>query len=154
MIKIIAFGFFKNDNLKPIYEKYEKRIKRYYKTELIELKDIPIKKNNNIKTILKKEAEILEEIIRKSKGKVYLLSEWGKEYETTKFKELLFKHINNSETITFILGSSHGFDKSFLKKHQSISLSKMTFPHLLARVMLIEQVYRIVAIEKNIDYHK
>ena len=154
MIKIIAFGFFKNDNLKPIYENYQKRIKRYYKIELIELKEIPLKKNQNVQNILKKEAEILEQIIKKTKGVTYLLSEWGKEYETIKFKEIFFKHIHSSEPITFILGSAHGFDKNFLKKHKSISLSKMTFPHLIARVMLIEQIYRAVTLEKNIDYHK
>jgi len=154
MIKIIAYGFFKNNNLKPIFEDYKKRISRYYKLELIELKEIPVKKNQNIKNILKKEAEQLEEIIKKSKGVVYLLSEWGKEYETIKFSNLIFNHIHNSENITFILGSAHGFDKDFLKKHKSISLSRMTFPHLIARVMLIEQIYRAVTLEKNIDYHK
>jgi 23S rRNA (pseudouridine1915-N3)-methyltransferase len=154
MIKIIAFGFFKNDNLKPIFENYKKRIIRYYKIELIELKEIPIKENQNVKNILKKEAQMLEEIIKKETSKIYLLSEWGKEYETTKFKDLIFNHIYSSEQIVFILGSAHGFDKDFLKKHKSISLSKMTFPHLLARVMLIEQIYRAVTLEKNISYHK
>jgi len=154
MIKIIAFGFFKKDNLKPIYQNYEKRIKRFYKVELVELKEISIKNNTNVQIILKKEADILEDIIKKSKTKVYLLSEWGKEYETKDFKKLLFNHIHASEPITFILGSAHGFDKSFLKKHKSISLSQMTFPHLLARVMLIEQLYRAITLEKNIDYHK
>jgi len=154
MIKIIAYGFFKNDNLKPIFENYKKRIERYYKIELIELKEIPVKKNQNVKNTLKKEAEQLESIIKKTKGVVYLLSEWGKEYETIKFKDLIFNHIHNSEPLTFILGSAHGFDKDFLKKHKSISLSKMTFPHLLARVMLIEQLYRTITLEKNIDYHK
>ena len=92
MIKIIAYGFFKNNNLKPIYQDYEKRIKRYYKTELIELKELPVKKNQNKDNILKKEAVLLEEIIKKSKGVVYLLSEWGKEYETIKFSNLIFNH--------------------------------------------------------------
>jgi len=96
----------------------------------------------------------LENILKNTEGKVYLLSEWGKEYDTMEFKNKIFKHIHNSEDIIFILGSAHGFDKDFLKKYSKISLSKMTFPHLIARVILIEQIYRAVTLEKNINYHK
>ncbi len=153
MIKIIAFGYFKNNNLKPIFLEYEKRIKRYLKIELIEIKEIPIKKTQNINTILLKEENILLDILKKENF-VYLLSEHGKEFDSIKFKEKLYSHINNSQKVTFVLGSAHGFSKSMLKKYPKISLSEMTFPHLLARVMLIEQIYRAVTINQNIKYHK
>ena len=70
------------------------------------------------------------------------------------FKEKLYSHIDNSQKVTFVLGSAHGFSSSILKKYPKISLSEMTYPHLLARVMLIEQIYRAVTINQNIKYHK
>jgi len=153
MIKIVAFGHFKNNNLKPIYQEYEKRVKRYLKIELIELKEIPIRKSQNIKTVLLQEEKLLLDFLKKEQT-VYLLSEHGKEFSSMKFKEKIYSHINNSQKITFVLGSAHGFTESMLKKYPKISLSEMTFPHLLARVMLIEQIYRAVTINHNIKYHK
>jgi len=153
MIKIIAFGHFKNNNLKPIYQEYEKRIKRYLKIELIELKELPIKKTQNIKTILLREEKIILDYLKKTQN-VYLLSEHGKTFDSLLFKKKIYSHIDNSQNIIFVLGSAHGFSPSMLKKYPKISLSEMTFPHLLARIMLIEQIYRAVTINHNIKYHK
>lgn len=151
-IKIIAFGFFKKkDPLQTLFETYLKRITRYYKVSLVELKEFPAKKGMIQSEILKREEKLLRPHL---KGQVFLLWESGKTYDTHKFKEMIFKKIHRGESITLILGSAHGLSRELLKEFPTLSLSEMTFPHLLARVMLIEQLYRAVTLEKNIDYHK
>lgn len=152
-IKIVALGFFKNDPLKDLFYDYLKRIEYYYKISLIEIKEYPAKKSDSIDVILQKEYQLLKPYLEENRA-IYILSEHGKNETTEHFKQLLYNHINVSESITFIIGSAHGIQKDLLQKYKPFSLSKMTFPHLIARVLLIEQIYRVVTIEKNIQYHK
>lgn len=83
-----------------------------------------------------------------------LLDESGKEFTSVQFADWLGRKLNTSKNLCFVMGSAYGFDDSLKKKAtQLISLSKMTLPHQLAKVVFIEQLYRAFTILKNEKYH-
>jgi len=134
-INLIVVGKLKKDFL-PIYKTFVKRIEFYSKVNLIELKE-----SNKFK-----ETELILKSIPKN-SRVILLSLKGKEYSSEEFSKII-----NEDNITFVIGGSDGVDESKFK--EKIKFSKMTFNHHLFRVMLIEQIYRAIAINNNLKYHK
>ena len=100
---------------------------------------------------LEKEANAIRAAIPKQAVKVAMCIE-GKQLSST---ELASVFANESRPICFIIGSSFGLDEGLKKEcDMRISMSKMTFPHMLARVMLAEQVYRVFTINSGKKYHK
>lgn len=145
MIKIITIGKLKEDYLKEAVNDYLKRLSKYHKVELIELKDSNI--NDEKEEILK--------IINKKDYIVSLAIE-GKELNTLEFKEFIENEmINGNSNITFIIGGSDGIHNDIKNiSNKLISFSKLTFPHGLFRVILLEQIYRVFKIMNNETYHK
>lgn len=151
MIKIISVGKIKEKYLIDAIDEYKKRLSKYIKIEEIELKDYS---NLPKEVILKKEAEdILKNINDRDYvitleilGNILSTEEWKIKYE-----EIL---INNSN-IVFVIGSSYGLDDSIEKRsNYKLSFSRMTFPHQLFKVILLEQIYRIYKMMNNEEYHK
>lgn len=148
MYKIIAIY----DSLKhfeiPIKE-YEKRLWKSLK--IMQLK--PSKKDS-IEEIKKDETSKLIEALEKEKGCTILLDIWGKTCSTQNFLEFLQTKQRDASNITFVIGGVYGFTPE-LKKHVSdtFSLSLLTFPHNLALLNLLEQIYRIEAIKSGKKYH-
>ena len=145
MIKIIAVGSLKEKYLKSMVEDYYKRITKYHKIELIEVKDSNITKEK-------------DEILKKINKNDYIIS-WdiyGREYNSIEFKDHLENLFNNSKSnITFIIGGSDGIDDKIKSlSNELISFSKLTFPHGLFRAILLEQIYRSFKIMNNESYHK
>lgn len=141
-INLIAVGSLTLDN-KKIYDNYLKKINHLATINLIEIKEIV---NDNIDLKIAKETEsILNKIPKNSK--VIYLSLQGKQMTSEEFSDLFIE-----DNLTFVIGGSNGVDES--KFSNKISFSKMTFPHQIFRLMLIEQIYRGLAIKKNIKYHK
>ncbi len=92
-----------------------------------------------------------------SKGptKVFVLSEHGPTYKSTKFSKLIFDEIEKAKDIIFVIGGAAGFNKDFKDKYPDhISLSPMTLPHQMARLIFIEQLYRAETIFSGHPYHK
>lgn len=145
MIKIIAVGSLKEKYLKSMVEDYYKRITKYHKIELIEVKDSNITKEKN-------------EILKKINKNDYIISLdiYGREYNSIEFKDHLENLFNNSKSnITFIIGGSDGIDDKIKSlSNELISFSKLTFPHGLFRAILLEQIYRSFKIMNNESYHK
>lgn len=145
MIKIIAVGSLKEKYLKSIVEDYYKRITKYHKIELIEVKDSNITKEK-------------DEILKKINKNDYIISLdiYGREYNSIEFKDHLENLFNNSKSnITFIIGGSDGIDDKIKSlSNELISFSKLTFPHGLFRAILLEQIYRSFKIMNNESYHK
>lgn len=145
MIKIIAVGKLKEDYLKEMVNDYLKRLTKYHKVELIEVKD------SNI-------SEEAEEILKHIKSSDYIISMAieGKELNTIEFKDLIEKQlISGKSNITLIIGGSDGIDEKIKKiSNDKISFSRLTFPHGLFRVILLEQIYRVFKIMNNETYHK
>lgn len=155
-IKIIAVGKIKEDYLRDAINEYKKRLKKFCDMEILEIAESVAKTENeaNIKKVLSVEGkEILKSI---ASDYVIALDINGKEYTTLelakKFNEI---KVSGKSEITFIIGGSYGLDDEVKKKADfKLSFSKLTFPHQLFRVILLEQIYRIFKIENNEPYHK
>jgi 23S rRNA (pseudouridine1915-N3)-methyltransferase len=155
-LKIIAIGKIKEDYLTAAIKEYSKRISLFATVEIIELPEAKLSKENqaDIDAAINKESmHIIEKLNKKDYN--ILLDIEGKEFDSIK----LAKHINDTQQLNsnfvFIIGGSNGVSNS-LKKivNLRLSLGKLTFPHQLARVMLLEQIYRIFKINNNHSYHK
>ncbi len=145
MIKIICVGKIKEKYLNELIEDYKKRISKYHKIEIIEVKD---------DESIEKEKENLLRVIN-PKDYIITLEIQGRSYSSEDFAahmEELFLHTNN---LTFIIGGSNGLPKEIIaQKKEDISFSNFTFPHGLFRGILLEQIYRSFKIRNHETYHK
>ena len=150
MIKIICSGKIKEIYLKDAIVEYSKRISKYDKLEIIELPDY----DYDLKKTLQKEKEnILKNINLKDYN--ILLDLNGKSYTSLELAYKLDKVRITNSNITFIIGGSYGVDEEIKKiVNERISFSKLTFPHQLFRVILLEQIYRCFKIINHEEYHK
>ena len=132
-------------------EEYKKRLNKYTKLEIIELND---EKDDDIKSCLQKEKDnILNHI--KEKDNLVILDILGTEYTSVEFSKFLEKELTTNSNITFLIGSSNGLSDEIKKlTNKKISFSKLTFPHQLFRIILLEQIYRGFKIINNESYHK
>lgn len=151
MIKIITVGQIKEQYLKDAIEEYKKRISKYTNLEIIELKDEGLVEEEKS---IKLEAEKIEKQLN-DKDYIITLEIEGKEYTSPEFAEKLRTIQIENSNITFIIGGSYGLADSIKNKAKMhLSFSKMTFPHQLFRVILLEQIYRSFKIINNESYHK
>lgn len=154
---VIAVGRLKEKYLEDACNEYKKRLS-LFKPEIIEitperLGDSP--SENEIKNALEKEGEkILEKIPKGSR--IYALCIEGKQRTSEEFsREIDTAKLNGFSHITFIIGGSFGLSEEVKRaSHEKLSMSKMTFPHQVARVMLLEQLYRATQISMGTRYHK
>ena len=151
MIKIVCIGKIKEKYLQNAIKDYETRIGKYTKIEIIELSNVL--KDNKLE-ILKKEGEsILSHI--KDKDYVITLEIEGNNLTSLSLASKIDNIFNNYSNITFVIGGSYGLDDSVKRRsNYQLSFSKLTFPHQLFRVMLLEQIYRAFKINNNEVYHK
>ena len=151
MIKIITIGQLKEKYLKEAVDEYTKRIKKYSNIEVIELKDEGLVEESKA---IKLEGEKIKKYIS-DKDYIVTLEIEGKQVTSTEFADKLNNMLIESSNIVFIIGGSYGLSdeiKGMSKFH--LSFSKMTFPHQLFRVILLEQIYRSFKILNNESYHK
>ncbi len=159
MIKVtlITLGKLKEKYLRDACSEYVKRLSRYCSLEIAELEPVRLPEkpsNSEIELALKKEAEMIFKKIPTGAEVIPLCVE-GKGYESEKFAQILGNFENMGKQIVFIIGSSYGLDESVKKLgNMKLSLSQMTFPHQLFRVMLLEQIYRAFKINEGGSYHK
>ena len=151
MIRIITVGKLKEDYLKDAKEEYLKRLNKYTKIEIVEVEDSKIDQEN---IALEEEKErILKNILPKS----YLITLEidGKEISSIELSNLIDKIQIEYSDITFIIGGSYGIHNEIKNKaNYHLSFSKLTFPHQLFRILLLEQIYRSFKILNNEKYHK
>jgi len=157
-IKIICVGKLKEKYLKDGILEYAKRLSRFCKTEIIEVNDekIPDNASKSLEDIvIKNEGEKILKHIQKGEYIISLCVE-GKSISSTELADNL-KNItlSGNSTITFIIGGSLGIDEKIKNMSDyKLSFSKMTFPHQLMRLILLEQIYRAFKINSNEEYHK
>lgn len=151
MIKIICLGKLKEDYLTKAILEYKKRISKYHNIEIYELQDEGL---NEKTTSLRREKERILKVLNQ-KDYIITLEIEGKEITSIEFAEKLDNIFISNSNITFIIGSSYGLDDEIKKMSNfSLSFSKMTFPHQLFRIILLEQIYRAFKINNNEEYHK
>jgi len=151
MIKIICVGKIKEKYLKDAIDEYKKRLYKYTKLDIIEVNDID---NSNKNIVLLKEKELIEKHID-VKDFVITLEIEGNMLTSEELAKKIDNIFNINSNITFIIGGSHGIHQDIKNRsNYKLSFSKLTFPHQLFRVNLLEQIYRSFKINNNEAYHK
>ena len=144
MLTIITIGKVKDKNCLQLIEMYKQRIKLFTKIKTIEIKDEKDKQ--------KETQNVLKHL---NNGFIIVLDEHGKLMSSYELSNCIKDKINNSVEIIFIICNYYGIDERVKQKAQLIlSLSKMTFPHEIAQLILTEQIYRAFTILKGLPYHK
>lgn len=144
MIKIVCVGKIKEKYLKEAIDDYKKRISKYHKIEIIEVNDSNIKEEKEL---------ILKHIDKKDY--VISLDINANMLTSLELADKLDKTFITNSNICFVIGGSDGLDEEIKNiSNYKLSFSKLTFPHQLFRVMLLEQIYRSFKILNNETYHK
>lgn len=155
--KIIALGSLKEKFFKEACAEYQKRLSRFCDLEICEIEPVRLPdtpSSGEIENALKKEAD---QIIKKipQNARVIALCVEGKEMPSEKLAAQIDEISAMGQGICFIIGSSYGLSNEIKKMaNLRLSLSQMTFPHKLFRVMLLEQLYRGFMINQGSQYHK
>ena len=157
-VTIIALGRLKEKYLKDAVDEYKKRLSTAVKLNMIELSPAPLSQSPSEKekeNALSSEAEAIRAKIPKGAYTVALCIE-GKMLSSEKLAELFESvPLSGKSEIVFIIGSSFGLSESIKREADlRLSMSPMTFPHQLARIMLLEQIYRSTQINSGGKYHK
>lgn len=156
-ISIICVGKLKETYLKDALAEYSKRLQKYCNLTITELQDekLPNKLNESIiQEIKNRECNKIMQAIKKD-SYVFCLDLRGKEFSSEEFsKKLEDIALNENSHITFIIGGTLGLNEDILKMaNEKVCFSKMTFPHQLIRVFLLEQLFRAFKISKGETYH-
>lgn len=159
MIKVtfIALGKLKEKYLRDAVDEYAKRLSGYCKLDIVELSPINLPEKpsqSEIDSALLKEAEMIEKRIPENSIVTALCVE-GKSLSSEQLADFVLKNTNSGKNMCFIIGSSYGLSEAVKQRADlKLSLSAMTFPHQLFRVMLLEQIYRAFKINEGSTYHK
>jgi len=150
-IKIIAVGKIRENYLRSGIDEYLKRIKPYARIRLVEFGRECFSRHSREAARQKESERILAYLEKAGIKEIILLDEGGKEYSSPEFADML-----NSWTgeIAFVIGGALGFSESLKRAFKKrLALSKMTYPHEMARLILIEQIYRSITIARSKEYH-
>ena len=151
MIKIISVGKLKEKYLVDAIEEYKKRMSKYTKLEIIEVLDESF---DDIEKVKEKESVKISKYIE-DKDYVIALDIKGNELSSVELSQKIESIFNTNSNIDFVIGGSYGLSKNIISRaNYKLSFSKLTFPHQLFRVILLEQLYRSFKIMNNESYHK
>ena len=156
-IKLISVGSLKESYLKDAISEYSKRLSAFCALDIVELKEHKLPdgpSEGEIKRALSEEAERILKAIPQKAYKIALCVE-GKQFSSEELAKKLEEITLTSGTVCLIIGSSHGIAEELKSLCDlRLSVSKLTFPHQLMRVMLLEIIYRALNIIKGTKYHK
>lgn len=157
-IQLIVLGKLKEKYMKDFSAEYEKRLSGYCKLTVTELEPVKLSDNpseQEIRNALDKETQLIKSKIQKN-SYVFSMCIEGKQMSSEELsKKIEDIALSGKNNITFIIGSSFGLSPEIKQMSDyRFSMSKMTFPHKLARIMLTEQIYRALSITNNAKYHK
>ena len=157
-IRVVCVGKLKEKFFTDAVAEYEKRLNAFCRLELIEIPEERIGERPSpaeIEAALERETQHIEKILLKD-GTIVCLCIEGRQLSSEEFAQRLTAAENSGRPrISFVIGGSYGLAPELKKKADlCLSMSKMTFPHHLARVMLLEQIYRGFQIKEGTKYHK
>ena len=157
-VNIVCVGKIKEKYLKLGIDEFKKRLSKYCKLEIIELEDEKAPENLSDKEMLMIKEKEGKKILSKIKDNSYViaLAIDGKNLSSEELAETINKlGVRGISNITFVIGGSLGLSDEVLSRADyKLSFSKMTFPHQLMRLILLEQVYRVYRINNGEPYHK
>jgi 23S rRNA (pseudouridine1915-N3)-methyltransferase len=151
-IRIIVLGKDKDLWLTEAIREYLKRLKPFCRLDILQIPDVSIKQTGSQELVIQKEsAAIMNKI--DADDYVILLDEQGMEKSSLEFSRFL-TNLSDRQRIVFVIGGVYGTsDKLKAKTHSCLSLSQLTFTHRMARLILIEQIYRAMMISSGRSYH-
>ena len=153
-LKLICIGKLSEVWQREAAEDYAARVQRYFPLNIVELKEEKGGRKGDTAGLLKREGErILEKV--PDQAFLIVLDEWGRNLGSEPFADLLSREmLHGGRDWCFLVGGPYGLDPAVRNKADLVlSLSKMTFTHQMARVLLLEQLYRSCTIIKNEPYH-
>lgn len=146
-LHLITVGKLKDKNLEAIENDYLKRIKNP-SLKIHEVKASAEDKEIESQNVLKKVTSL------SSNPFLIILTEFGKQFDSQKFSQWLFKKVEQESDVIFVICGAEGPAESLLiASHAQLSLSPLTYPHKLARILLVEQLYRALTIQQGHPYH-
>lgn len=149
-ISIISIGKIKEKYITDGIAEFSKRLKPYVNFNIIELKEAVDSNNSHII-----DSQSIIKYLDKNPSYVILLDLSGKEVSSEELASIISKTSMINSNISFVIGGSRGFDENIRKlSNMRLSFSKLTFPHQLFRLIVVEQIYRSICIINNIKYHK
>lgn len=154
LVRLICIGKLKEAYWRQAVAEYEKRLGAFCRFQVLELPEARLPQEptpGQVRQALGREGE---RILEKIEGAACALCIEGRQLDSPGLARLLEKAMEHPGAITFIIGSSFGLDPAVKRKGECLSMSPMTFPHQLARVMLCEQLYRGFQILGGTRYHK
>ncbi len=149
-IEILTIGSVKEKWIKEGIQEYLKRLKPYARIKVIELKAEAFGSTQKEKAKSIESQKIVEFLQKEKEVQIYFLDEYGKNPDSKEFGIKIDKIQNK---IIFVVAGALGYDRSILEGKQTISLSNMTLTHEMARLVLLEQIYRGICIVKGKEYH-
>ena len=156
-LKIISIGQLKNNPILEIQKDYESRILNLSKSvgiKNLEIKELPISKKSSIKERQKEEAKIISQHIKQDNLNVFLDGK-GENINSVDISQIISKSSFDGKDLVFFIGGPDGFDEKIIKvANKIISFGRVTWPHKLIRIMLLEQLYRGITILNNHPYHR
>lgn len=154
-IRLIFAGTHSDSELSEATERYVVRIRHFFPIEVTEIPPERGRQGASDVAIMRAQSARLVAAIPE-KGHVVVLDERGQTLDSLKFAKFVERlTINSPYGITFLVGGDVGLDEAVRKRADTLlSLSAMTLPHQLARVVLLEQIYRACTLMRNISYHK
>ncbi len=157
-IQLVSVGKVKEKYIKLGIAEFEKRLRPYCKLTMVELNDEQAPEQLSMNELFQVKQREGERILNKIKPNQYVIAldihgdNWSSEQLASEMEKL---SIHGKSRISFVIGGSNGLSDDVLKRaNQRLSFSKMTFPHQLMKLILLEQTYRAFKIQKNEPYHK
>ncbi len=146
-IHLIVVGKLKDKNLDVLESDYLKRVKN---------PSLQIHEVKSIEERLEEEAlEVIKKIDSIGKGHIVLLAEKGKQFDSPGFSKWLYSNLESHSNVFFVIGGASGHGQAIQEKaNECISLGQLTYPHKIARLLFVEQIYRATTINDGHPYHK
>lgn len=148
-ITIITVGKVKESYWRLASQEYEKRFQPYGRLRIIELEATPFSDKTKDQAKKKEALKITASLAKQSGRQIYLLAERGEEFDSLELASCL----NKNQPLTLVIGGALGFTSQLYSQYRQISLGRLTMPHELARVVLLEQLYRAATILNKKNYH-
>ena len=153
--KLVAVGKIKESYLRDAIAEYVKRIGRFATVEIVEVEECLMKSTPNDKEIERVKLVEGQAILSRLEGYVVAMDIDGRELSSVELSAHIVQEKQYFSTFTFVIGGSNGLsDEVKSRANLRCSFGKITLPHQLFRVVLVEQLYRACCIEHNVAYHK
>ena len=153
--KIVAVGKIKEIYLRNAIAEYSKRIGRFATVEIVEIDECLSKGAQTLNEIERVKKQEGDGILSKLEGDVVAMDIDGEQVSSEQLSRYIQEQKQHNSTFTFVIGGSNGLSDSVKRRADArISFGKITLPHQLFRVVLLEQLYRACCIEYNVPYHK